>query len=316
MLVCIYIIADPARISSGERHSYHKHAAVYFPDRLGGSVKKWRDRNINKVRVSTREEEIGRQRYLLGFVLSPSSSSSRQISSHRYPFRARLPNLHSLSEGRTRSPSCVRCLAVLVCRFVARTHALRLKARKLARLLSDKCRREEDSHAAAPRRRLFLLFSVFRYFISPFLLLYRASTRSLPRARLYTCILCAYTRKYSRVRMFRRRIAVVVAKERPWLRECTHAVAHARMRSEPRWFRLFARTHARNDARGSSFLRATDAPIRARVSFVIRENVNQSLLAAARSSGPNLPRGSAFLFVFQSRAFWTRPHAICRVRCG
>lgn len=99
-------------------------------------------------------------------------------------------------------------------------------------------------------------------------------------------------------------------------RKAVAARMHARMRSEPRWFRLFARTHARNDARGSSFLRATDAPIRARVSFVIRENVNQSLLAAARSSGPNLPRGSAFLFVFQSRAFWTRPHAICRVRCG
>lgn len=42
--------------------------------------------------------------------------------------------------------------------------------------------------------------------------------------------------------------------------------------------------HARaHDARASSFLRATDAPIRARVSVVIRENVNQS---RGRSSRP------------------------------
>lgn len=78
----------------------------------------------------------------------------------------------------------------------------------------------------------------------------------------------------------------------------THACAAGRQ----------AGTHACALLRDSSFLRATDAPIRGRVSFVIRENVNQSLLALALRwlSAPNLPRGSSSLFVFQRAALFGR----------
>ena len=144
-----------------------------------------------------------------------------------------------------------------------------------------------------PERKVFTRrgsrVSVFSRFCS----LFRASTRSLPRvrARLYVC----HTR-------------VIFARTKG-RRLRADARAHARS-LESRWFRSFA---------GSSFLRATDAPIRARVSFVIRENVNQSLLAAARPSVLNLPRGPAFLFVgalLGAALFGPSRTAICRVCCG
>lgn len=88
------------------------------------------------------------------------------------------------------------------------------------------------------------------------------------------------------------------SKEKSVMRGCTHACAAGRQ----------AGTHACALLRDSSFLRATDAPIRGRVSFVIRENVNQSLLALALRwlSAPNLPRGSSSLFVFQRAALFGR----------
>ena len=113
------------------------------------------------------------------------------------------------------------------------------------------------------------------------------------RYLVYACVMRAYTH----VTLACKRVFEDVSwpcgrKERLWCADArtqprTHACAAGRQA------RTHARTHACALLRGSSFLRATDAPIRGRVSFVIRENVNQSLLAfALRSSAPNLPRGA------------------------
>ena len=106
------------------------------------------------------------------------------------------------------------------------------------------------------------------------------------RYLVYACVMRAYTHVSAFSKTYRGR--VVERKDRG-------ARMHARSRAcaAGRQARTHARTHACALLRGSSFLRATDAPIRGRVSFVIRENVNQSLLAfALRSSAPNLPRGA------------------------
>lgn len=184
-----------------------------------------------------------------------------------------------------------------VSRFVARTHAHRLKARKLARLSSDKCRRERGFARCVPVSPFS--FHAFSYSLPPFLFPRVNSARYL----VYACVMRAYTH------------ITLACKRARFRRSCgrkkrlrMHARSRARTHARWAWRGRQARTHARTHAcalRGSSFLRATDAPIRGRVSFVIRENVNQSLLAfALRSSAPNLPRGSSSLFVFQRAALF------------
>jgi len=141
----------------------------------------------------------------------------------------------------------------------------RVKARKLVRLPSDKCCREEDSHADIGT---FLSLS-FPSSCCKLLL-----DRSLPPARAHSCTACIHV---CVVRVEARAHLLTYRKETPTYVPtrtdiCTHAYRHSYS------LRLI-------------LLEATDAPISVRVSFVIRENVNQS-------PGPRrllLLRGSSFL---------------------
>lgn len=162
---------------------------------------------------------------------------------------------------------------------------------------SDKCRRERGFARCVPVSPFS--FHAFSYSLPPFLFPRVNSARYL----VYACVMRAYTH------------ITLACKRARFRRSCgrekrlrMHARSRARTHARWAWRGRQARTHARTHAcalRGSSFLRATDAPIRGRVSFVIRENVNQSLLAfALRSSAPNLPRGSSSLFVFQRAALF------------
>lgn len=189
---------------------------LYFPDRPGVRLKNERRKTLTKLASPTERKKLA------GGDIS-RALSSRQISSHRYPFQAALPNLHSLS-GSVRDLPSVPSSSFSLGRFVARTHSPRLKARKLVRLPGDKCRREEDSHAVALRSSSFP----------------SSGSSSRVNSLVTSCV-------YVHARVFE---------------TCAR-----REKNE-------ARTHAQTS---SSFLRATDAPIRARVSFVIREKVNQSL---------------------------------------
>lgn len=119
-----------------------------------------------------------------------------------------------------------------------------LKARKLARLPGDKCRREEDSHADIGR----LLSSSLLHAASCFQScgsLVTSCTRRVYIAYLHACIVLTARLLTYREEMPRTHVSIC-------------ALTHARIHS------------------GLILLEATDAPISARVSFVIRENVNQS----------------------------------------
>jgi len=128
------------------------------------------------------------------------------------------PSVHPSSS----LPSALRPILIRLSRD---SHTHDLKARKLARLPADKCRREQHS------------FSLSRF-------------RSSLRGSLVTCV-CACTR--ARMRVFVLGLS----------------------RGEAAYTYARARTHSACDS-ALILLEATDAPISARVSFVIRENVNQS----------------------------------------